>query len=177
MEKEITSYDYKTIRIRRQLEAMVSDAYEALGWEIVGSSVSEGGIYHVNLSFKRNRAIANKTALLKLQEKVDATIVSVEVLLDTRKYAGLTSGITTGVIGTLAFGGGMSMIMELGVDPVHTGWLFGGMALSVVGAAVCFLGWLVGIKVKNAKRNKISPLLEQEYNKLADICDEARKVR
>ena len=175
MEKEITSYDYKTIRIRRQLEAIVTDAYEALGWEMVGSSVSQGGIYHVNLSFKRNRKITNKTDLLKLQEKVDSTIINIEILLNKKKWAGMTSGIITGTIGALTLGGGMAMVMELGVGVA--GWMIGGIALGIVGIGICLLGWLIGVKVKSSKGNRIDPMLEQEYNKLADICDEVKKLR
>lgn len=173
MEKEITSYDYKTIRIRRQLETIVTDAYEALGWELVGSSVSQGGIYHVNLSFKRNRKVANKTDLLKLQEKVDSTIINIEVLMNKKKSAGMASGITTGTIGALTMGGGMAMVME---GPGTTPWMVGGIVLGLVGIGICFLGWLVGVKVKVKKGNKIDPILDQEYNKLADICDEAKKI-
>ena len=177
MEKEITSYDYKTVRVRRQLEAMVTDAYEALGWEMVGSSVSQGGIYHVNLSFKRNRKVANKTDLLKLQERIDSTLINIEMLMGKKKWAGMTSGIVTGTIGALTLGGGMAMVMELGVDPTKAGWIAGGIALGVVGIGICLLGWLIGKKVKTRTGIKVDPMLDQEYNKLADICDEARKIK
>lgn len=173
--KEIVSYDYKTIRVRRQLEVMVADVYEALGWEMVGSSVSQGGIYHVNLSFKRDRKVANKTDLVKLQEKVDAIIINIEVLMSKKRWAGMSAGVTTGTVGALTLGGGMAMVMELGVDAAA--WMIGGIALGVVGIGICFLGWLIGVKVKASKGNKLSTMLDQEYNKLADICDEAKKVR
>lgn len=174
MEKEVTSYDYKTIRVRRQMEAVVTDAYEALGWELVGSSVSQGGIYHVNLSFKRDRKVANKTDLLKLQEKVDSTIINIEVLMGKKRWAGMSAGITTGIIGTLTLGGGMAMVLELGVNTAA--WMIGGIGLGVVGIGICFLGWLIGSRVKQKKGNKIIPMVDQEYNKLADLCDEAKKA-
>jgi len=173
-EKEITSYDYKTIRVRRQMEAMVTDAYEALGWEMVGSSVSQGGIYHVNLSFKRDRKVTNKTELLKLQEKVDSCVISIEVMTNTKRWAGMTAGITTGTIGVLTLGGGMAMVIE-GAETVAL--LAGGVGLGVVGIGICLLGWLIGAKIKKNKARKIDPLIETEYNKLADICDEAKKMR
>jgi len=174
MQKEIISYDYKTIRVRRQLEAIITDSYEALGWEMTGSSVSQGGIYHVNLSFKRDRKIANKTDFLKMQEKVDLIIINIEVLMSKKKLAGMTAGIATGTAGALTLGSGMAMVMELGGT---IGWTIGGIAVGVVGIGICFLGWLLGTKVKRSKGNKIDPLIEQEYNKLADICDEVKKVR
>lgn len=171
---EVTINDYKTISVRRQMEMMTADAYECLGWELVGSSVSERAIFSVNLLFKRERRIANKRNLLELQEKVDSSLKKIETLQKKKKNAGLTSALTTGIIGTLTFGGGMSMIMELGIDTV--GYMIGGIALGVVGLGICALAWLVNKKVRRNKIVKIDPLLEIEYNKLSDICEEAKKL-
>ena len=176
MEKanEITSYDYKTIRVKRQLETMATDSYEALGWELVGSSVFEGGIFHVILSFKRDRKVANKTELLKLQEKVDSTLITIETMLRKKKSAGTTPAITTGVIGSLILGGGMAMVIELAGT---TALMISGIALGVVGLGICGLAMLIYNKVKNSQSAKIEPMLVQEYNKLADLCDEAKRIR
>jgi hypothetical protein len=167
-EKEIVTYDYKTIKIRREMESITTDAYNNLGWELTGSSVADGMIFHTNLSFKRNRKIANKTELLRKQEKVDGILCDIEVLQNSKKHAGLIGGITVGTIGALTFGGGMAMVMELGGT---FGFVVGGIALGVVGIGICLLGWLVGVKVKKSKVNKITPILESEYDKLADTCE------
>lgn len=171
---EVLSYDYRTIRVRRQMETMTQDAYEALGWEMVGSSVSEGGIFHVNLSFKRDRKIANKQELLKKQEKIDAILMNIEILQNKKKHGGMAPGITTGIIGTLTLGGGMSMVLELAVGGA-VGWMIGGIALGVVGIGICGLAWLIGTKAKQRRIQKIDPILESEFNKLADLCEEIKK--
>ena len=169
--KEVITYDYKTIRVRRDMETMTTDAYENLGWEFVGSNISGGAVFHINISFKRDRKIAKKPELLKAQEKVDKVLTNIEYLKNKKKTAGLTSGITTGVIGTLALGGGMAMVLE-GVGT--TAMLAGGIALGVVGIGICALAWLIGKKVKSRQIAKIDPMLEDEYNKLADICEEIK---
>jgi len=171
--KEVITYDYKTVRVRRDMETMTTDAYENLGWEFVGSNVSGGAIFHINISFKRDRKIANKQELLKAQDKVDKVLLNVEYLKNKKKTAGLSSGITTGIIGTLALGGGMAMVIE---GTGTTAILIGGIALGVVGLGICALAWLIGKKVKNRKIAKIDPMLEDEYNKLADYCEEVKKI-
>lgn len=171
--KEIITYDYRTIKVKREMEAMTTDAYENLGWELTGSSVTDGSIFHVNLSFKRDRKVANKQQLLAQQEKIDNILTNIEVLNGKKKSAGLTPSLTTGTIGALTLGGGMAMIMELGVDTV--GFMVGGVAIGVVGLGICALAFLVYRLTKRKKTAKISPILENEYNKLADTCDEIKK--
>jgi hypothetical protein len=170
--KDVVSYDYKTIKVKRDMETMVVDTYGNLGWEFVGSSASTGSLFHINLSFKRDRNIENKQNLLRLQEKAESTLQNIEYLQDGKGSAGLITGITTGTIGALTFGGGMSMAMLLGVDTV--GFMIGGIALGVVGIGIALLAFVIRKKVKRAKLAKIEPALENEYNKLADICEQAK---
>lgn len=175
MEKDgIAICDYKTVSVRRQMEMMTADAYACLGWELVGSSVSQRAVFSVNLLFKRDRKIANKQNLLELQIKVDNALKNIEVLQRKKKNAGLIPALTTGIVGTLLFGGGMSMVLELGIDSV--GWMIGGIALGIVGFGICALAWLLNKKISRSQIAKIDPLLEMEYNKLSDICEEAKKL-
>ena len=165
------TYDYKTVIVKREMESMTCDAYENLGWELVGSSVSAGTIFHVNLSFKRNRKIENKTNLLKLQEKVDTTLQNIEILQNKKRTAGSTPALATGLIGALTFGGGMSMVMVLGET---IGFLIGGIALGLVGVGIGLFAWPIFKKIKRNSLIKLEPSLEDEYNKLADICEQAK---
>jgi len=170
--REIVTYDYKTIVVRRDMEAMTVDAYENLGWEFVGGSTAGGAIFHVNLSFKRDRKIEGKQNLLKLQERVDGTLQNIEALQNKKKSAGSVPSLTTGIAGALTFGGGMSMAMLLGVETI--GFMVGGIALGVLGMAIALFAWTIYKKVKKSSLRKIEPLLENEYNRLADLCEEAK---
>ncbi|MDR0832423.1 MAG: hypothetical protein LBM99_05960 [Bacillales bacterium] len=168
---EAISYDYKTVKVKREMETIVADSYANLGWELTGSSIVEFSVFHVNLSFKRDRKIENKMNLIKLQEKVDNIILNIETLLASKRSAGVPITATIGTIGALLFGGGLSMAILL----EGIGNLVGGIVLGVVGIGVCLLSWAVYKKVRRNKLSKISPLLESEYDKLADVCEQARK--
>lgn len=167
------SYDYKTIKVKREMETLVCDTYENLGWELTNTSSVEGSIFYINLSFKRDRKIENKVDLLKLQERADNVIANIENLQSKKKHAGIVGAISTGVAGTLTFGGGMSMCMLLS----GIGFMIGGIALGIVGAGVCAVAYPLFKKINKKKASQIQPVLESEFDKLADICEEASKLR
>lgn len=168
-----TTYDYKTIKVKREIEALVCDTYENLGWELTSTSSVEGSLFYINLSFKRDRKIANKVELLKLQDKADGVVASIENLQAKKKNAGFVGGLSTGIAGALVFGGGMSMTMTLS----GIGFLIGGIALGLVGAGICAIAYPIFKKLNKKKVSVIQPILESEYDKLADICDQAAKLR
>lgn len=167
------TYDYKTIKVKREIETLVCDTYENLGWELTNTSSVEGSLFHINLSFKRDRKIENKTELLKLQDKADNVIASIDNLQNKKKNAGFVGALSTGIVGTLIFGGGMSLTMLLS----GVGYLIGGIALGIVGAGVCALAYPLFKKINKKQSAVIQPVLESEYDKLSDICDQAAKLR
>ena len=166
------SYDYKTVRVKRDMEVMLTDAYQNLGWEVTNTSMAEGSLTSVNVSFKRDRKIENKAELLKLQSKIDNSLSIIEKLQSKKKNAGVPEGITVGTIGVLAFGGGMSMTLTLS----GIGFLIGGIALGLVGIGIGLLGWLTHNKIQKKKLAKIEPVMENELDKLSDLCEQANKL-
>ena len=167
------SYDYKTIKVKREIETLVCDTYENLGWELTNTSSVEGSIFYINLSFKRDRKVSNKVELLKLQEKADNIILNIQNLQAKKKNAGMVGALSTGIVGTLAFGGGMSMTMLL----KGVGFMLGGIALGIVGAGVCALAYPIFKKINRKQQAQIQPILESEFDKLADVCEQAAKLR
>ena len=173
MENEkAVSYDYKVVRVRREMETIVTDCYESLGWELTNTSSSEFSLFYLNLSFKRDRKIEHKNELLKLQDKLDTIIANIESLQSKKKNAGKPEAITMGVVGALTLGGGMSMTML----NTSVGMIAGGIAIGVVGIAIGLLGFLVHKCFRKKKGENIQPVLESEYDKLADICEQANKL-
>ena len=172
MENAIT-FDYKTVKVKRSIETLVCDTYESLGWELTNTSSVEGSLFCVNLSFKRNRKIENKVELLKLQEKADSTVATIDNLQNKKKNAGMVGALSVGILGALTFGGGMSMSMLL----QGVGFMIGGIALGLVGAGVCALAYPLFKKINKKKNQEIEPLLQSEFDKLADICEQAVKLR
>lgn len=167
------TYDYKTIKVKREVEALVCDTYENLGWTLTSTSSVEGSLFYINLSFKRDRKIQNKSALLKLQERADECVANIDTLQTKKKNAGMVESLTTGIVGTLTFGGGLSMCMLLS----GIGYMIGGIALGLVGAGICGLAYPIFKKINRKKTSLLQPMLECEYDKLADICEEAISLR
>lgn len=171
--ENLVTYDYKTIKVKRSIETLVCDTYANLGWELTNTSSVEGSIFYVNLSFKRDRKANNKIELLKLQEKADSVIATIENLQSKKKSAGTGASIGVGVLGTLIFGGGMSMCMTLsGVE-----FMLGGIALGLVGAGICALAYPLFKKINKKANVSITPIIESEYDKLSDISEQAGKLR
>lgn len=171
--ENIITYDYKTIKVKRSIETLVCDTYENLGWELTNTSANEGSIFYINLSFKRNRKLENKVELLKLQEKADSIISNIEILQNKKKNAGLVASLTSGIVGLLVFGGGLSMTMLLS----GVGSIFGGVVLGLIGAGTCAISYPLFKKINKEKNVKIQPLIESEYDKLSDICNQAGNLR
>lgn len=166
-------YDYKTIKVKRSIETLVCDTYENLGWELTNTSSVEGSLFYINLSFKRNRKVENKVELLKLQEKADNIITTIENLQSKKKNSGFVQALSTGIVGTLVFGGGMSMCMLL----KGVGYMIGGIGLGLIGAGICALAYPLFKKINKKKNNQIQPLIESEFDKLADVCEQAVKLK
>lgn len=167
--RKAASYDYKTVRVKRETEVLLSDAYSALGWEVVNTTIDGGTLTHVNVSFKRDRKVPQKTELLRLQSKVDSSIASIERLQTAKKNAGIPEAITVGTLGVITLGGGLSMVMVLG------GMMYTliGSAIGVAGIGIGLLGGLVHSKINKLKLAEIEPALESEFARLSDLCDEA----
>lgn len=171
--EEIMTYDYKTIKVKRSIETIVCDTYDNLGWELTNTSSVESSLFYINLSFKRNRKIENKIELLKLQDKADEIIANIENLQNKKKSSGFVGALTTGIVGALTFGGGLSMTMLLS----GIGYMIGGIALGLVGAGICAVAYPLFKKINKKKNTEIQPLLESEFDKLSDICEQAATLR
>ncbi len=170
--QNVISYDYKTVRVKREFETMLTDAYQNLGYEVTNVSMAEGTLNSVNVSFKRDRKIKNKIELIKVQNSIDNTLLNIEKLQAKKKNAGVPEGITVGVLGALTFGGGMSISLTL----TGVGYLIGGIALGIAGIGIGLLGWLAHNKIKEKKLKEIDPLIEAEFDKLADYCEKANAL-
>lgn len=172
MNEEAITFDYKSIKVKREMETIVSDVYENLGWELTSSNTAEGSPFDVILSFKRNRKINNKINLLKIQQQIDLALNEIQVFQRKRKSAGTVTGITIGTAGVLTFGGGLSMTLCLS----GIGFLIGGVALSVVGVGIGVFGWWLAKKVKKIRSENITPIIESQLDNLSELCETAQKM-
>ena len=166
------SYDYKTTKVKREMEEMFTDAYRNLGWQVTSQVMAPGTLNTINISLKRDRHIHHKAELDDLQLTINHTLNAIEKIQDMKKHAGRGAGITVGTIGVLTFGGGMSMAMTLN----GLGFMLGGIALGVVGIGIGFLGWLTAHLVKKHKLKTIEPELENTFAQFSQLCEDANQI-
>lgn len=166
------SYDYKAIKVKREMETITIDTYQSLGWQLTNTSSVESSLFHLNLSFKRNRKITNKTELLKLQSQADNTLNEIENIQNKKRSAGTIASLSVGIIGSLVLGGGMSMVMVLG----STFGMIGGIALGLIGIGICTSAYPIYKKIHRNKNQAFDPMLETQLDKLADISEQANQI-
>lgn len=165
--EQIIVYDYKTIKVRRDIENVAEDSYKVLGWELTSSSVAEGAPTYVNLSFRRDRKIENKAQLIKQQEKIDMALSNIELLKKSQSSAGWAQSVTTGILGTLILGGGMSLIMTIG----EIGATIAGVVMGIAGIGVVILSHFLRKHINRKTSLKLNPIINLEYDKLAEACE------
>ncbi|MBT1171998.1 hypothetical protein JS528_01205 [Bifidobacterium sp. MA2] len=64
---DYVGYDYLTVTTTPDRRSMLADGYHAFGWELQDADAR-------TLRFRRERAIANKTELARLQRRFEAQI-------------------------------------------------------------------------------------------------------
>ena len=171
MENHKTVYDYKTVRVKREAEAMLTDAYEALGWETTGTTMADATLNRVNVTFKRARRTAGRAALLRMQERMDGVLAEIQKLQDAKRRAGTPSAVLIGIAGTLTFGGGLSMVLRL----PGTRFLIGGIPLCLAGAAVALAAYPLYRLIQKKRLAKLDPRLDDAFERLSALCEAAGK--
>ena len=67
----------------------------------------------------------------------------------------------------------MSMSMLLN----GLGYMIGGIALGIFGLGVCAVAYPLFKKINKKNNSEIQTLIESELDKLADICEQAAKLK
>lgn len=170
--EKIYSYDYKTAEAGQKSAPETVDAYEALGWEIV--SESRGLTGSVALNFRRNRKVKSKDQLNRLQMRLDDSLNNIKIM--EKKKTGTASAIAIfmGIIGTLVFGGGMSIFLtELNHQLWH--YIAGGI-LGALGIGLCLLAYYSYLKIRDKKTKEMNVQIEKKRDEIAVICEDAQRL-
>lgn len=168
------SNDYLTLTAPNQKAALeMIDYYSALGWEL--ASQNEGRfISNFSLVFKRNRRIKSKDQLNRLQYRLDDNINKLDVL-EKRKYRKATIvSLIIGIIGILIFGSGMSLCIAWS-DPEVWMYIVGGI-LAAIGIIPCVLSYFFYTNIRLKETTKMNILINQSYEDINRICEEAQQL-
>ena len=174
-------YEYKEVTADPGHVSFLIDGYANFGWEI-DENVMPGGLekypertgspHHRKtvIRFKRDRKIINKMELTRLQRNFDACVSQIGQLEKEKTSRPMVTALTVGIIGT-AFMAGSTFAVT--ADPPL-------IALCIILAIPGFLGWILPYFLYRAgvrkQTEKITPLIEEKYDEIYEICEKGNKL-
>lgn len=178
--KDFVAYEYLSLNVNSSKFPLYLDCYENFGWILVNNAalVDKEDYYInnynskglVNIQFKRDRKIKNKTQLTSLQRKLEASLKEIEKLEKEPNTDGIVKSMSVGVIGTIFLA--ISVFLITVTNPLYI--------LSVISGIIGIVGWILPYfvykKVKLNKEHDNLALIEEEYNSVYDCCEQARKL-
>lgn len=119
---------------------------------------------------KRNRKLVNKMELTRLQRNFEACVHEIEELEKSKTSVAAMYALTVGILGT-AFMAGSTFAVT--AQPPH-------IILCIVLAIPGFLGWIFPYflykKIIRKRTEKITPLIEEKYDEIYEICEKGNKL-
>ncbi len=174
-------YEYKEVSADSAQASFLIDGYKNFGWE-PDENVMQGhpGGYpkhsvpskhaKVMIRLKRDRKIINKAELTRLQRNFEACVAQLDHLEKEKTSRPSILAITVGIIGTVFMAGATFAVTA---DPPM-------IALCIILAVPGFLGWILpyffyraGVK---RQTEKITPLIEEKYDEIYQICEKGSRL-
>jgi len=169
-ENSFIGYEYKDVTVRRDMEALYTDSFPSFGWQPEGRMASLSPGTAVTLKFKRNRRIANKAELTRLQREFERHISEIEKLEDSKMIMPSAAAYSVGIIGTALMAG--SVFAVTAAHPI--------VPLCIVLAIPGFIGWVIPYflfnRMKQKRTSEAMPLIDSKYDAIYEICDKACRL-
>lgn len=175
--KEFVGYEYKEVNTDKSTVSFLLDGYENFGWELDGN-ISEDSTQNrhplkqnrVILRMKRNRKLINKMELTRLQRNFESCVREIEMLEKSKTSAATVYSLIIGVIGTAFMAGSTFAITSQPPSVI----------LCILLAIPGFIGWILPYfvykKVMEKKTEKVTPLIEEKYDEIYEICEKGNRL-
>ncbi|MFA6625011.1 MAG: hypothetical protein WCS80_04550 [Bacilli bacterium] len=169
-QKNCMTYEYMSKTVSSMDQSKIIDVYESFGWEATNT---ENNLYGVTINFKRNRKIAHKNELLRLERKADDLIRNGNELEISKTRNASIFAYSFGIFSALVLGGGMSLCMLLTSNPV---FLTVGIILGILGLGLCGLNYLIYRKKVASKTNRLESTIADNMDKIAVTCEQGQSL-
>lgn len=163
------SFEYARTVVKADLAQVAVDCYESLGYELTGQRASTPG-GQVTLSFRRSRKVRSKAQLSKIQRTMDDTLDSIASMEAEKTKKATTQAVVIGVVAALVLGLGMCCTM------VWTQFMIPGIVIGLAGIAGCLYAFVRYRAICVAETARLNPAIEDAYDRLATLCEEAQAV-
>ena len=176
-----TGYEYREITVPESHASLCMDSYPCFGWQpdpnkpapAMASSFSTKGRQRqpwVTLAFRRERAIANRPELTRLQRHFDSCIGELTSLEKARRSRPAAAAWGLALAGTAFMAG--STFAAVAQPPIV--WLC--ILLAIPG----FAGWIgpyfLYQAVLRRESARIAPLMEQKYDEIHEVCEKGSRL-
>lgn len=163
--REFIGYDYKEIECPYETASWLVHGYQSFGWEQDLTFPIQNLSDKTKIILRRNRKIANKVELTRLQQHFEACTNEVDKLEKSVDREPTMIAITIGVIGTFFMAG--STFAATATHPL--------VILCILLAVPGFSGWIAPIFLRRylmeRKYKQIQPLVEEKKDELEMICE------
>ena len=180
--KDFIAYEYLSLNVDSEKEPLYIDCYENFEWILINNlalvekedyfinHVSTKTSKKVNLRFKRDRKIKNKTQLLSLQRKLELSLKEIERLEKEPFSKAFIQAMTIGMIGTVFLS--ISVFSITATSPLY----FLGAISGAIGIVLWILPFFVYKNKQNLKEKENVSLIDEQYNNIYDICEQAKNL-
>lgn len=167
-------YEYREVSVPENLLSLYIDSYPCFGWDMDGNTIQrtrgKENAKYVDVRFKREVKIMNKAELTRLQRHFDDCVNQLEALERAKTSMPLIAALVVGLIGT-AF---MALAtFAVTAQPPH-------VLACVLFAIPGFISWILPVfiyrRLVQAKKKKLSPLIDEKYNEIYDICEKGNRL-
>lgn len=167
---EFSAFEYLELNVPRTQASFYLDSYENFGWvQDENLPVKESGSNTV-LQLKRDRKIANKAELTRLQRNFEACIAELDALERSKTAPATIAALSAGTIGTVFMAG--SVFAVVAPQP-H-------ILLCIVLAVPAFAGWIAPYflyrALKARKTKEVTPYIEKKYDEIYAICEKGHDL-
>lgn len=183
--KEFVAYEYFSVDVASDKEALYIDCYENFGWQLTNNISGIGLVdkedYYINdfnisgnnlikLRFKRDRKIPNKVKIISLQKKCENSLKELERLEKEPTRKGTVYAVISAVIGTIFLTVSVFAITKTSVTNIL------GMIVGIIGLIFWGLSYPIYKKLKVKQEGINTALIEEQYNIIYDSCEQAQKL-
>lgn len=167
---EFVGYEYKVLTVDSAQVSMYLDGYENFGWkydEKIAPLKSSGNI---TLHLKRDRKIANKMELTRLQRNFEACLAEIADLEKSKTFTAKALSILTGLAGTAFMAGSTFAITA--TPPII--WLC--IVLSIPGFSGWILPYFINKKLIQKRIKVVAPLIESKEEEIYELCQKGCRL-
>ena len=163
-------YEYKEVSADSDKASMLLDGYISFGWTPYENIQPSRILGRVSIKLKRDRKILNKAELTRLQRHFEACMNEIDEMETSKTQSATIFAIAIGIIGA-AFMAGSVFAVTATPPNILLCVIFG-----IPGIIFWALPYFVFKKKVQNRVEKITPLIEQKYDEIYEICEKGSKL-